>query len=104
MCNYKSKFNFFQNVRPQMVLSIDNNIYDLRRPFEPPLPTDPEANICRQDSKSTTTSIPSKPKVSEENGLQPLKFRCMTELVCVSPPPMDPNDEAPVILTSSGKI
>ena len=84
-----------------MVLSIDNNIYDLRRPFEPPLPTDPEANICRQDPKSTTSSKP--PKSVEENGFQPLKFRCMTDLVCVSPPPMDPDDDGPVILTSSGK-
>ena len=39
-----------QLARPQMVLSIDSNIYDLRRPFEPPIPDDPDANICRNVS------------------------------------------------------
>lgn len=39
-----------QHIKPQMVLSIDNNIYNLRRPFEKPIPDDPDANICQNAS------------------------------------------------------
>jgi hypothetical protein len=35
-----------QVLKPQMVMSIDNSLFDLRRPFESPVPTDPKANIC----------------------------------------------------------
>ena len=59
--------SMLQNVRPQMVLSIDNNIYDLRRPFEPPLPTDPTANICQQDPKSSTNGGDEDPIAESSN-------------------------------------
>lgn len=80
--------SILQNVRPQMVLSIDNNIYDLRRPFEPPLPTDPNANICQQDPKSSTKDDPDPiAQSSNIDGSSTFKLRSMSDLIATKPLP-----------------
>ena len=35
----------FNNQKPQLLVSVDHAFFDFARPFDPPMPTDPDANI-----------------------------------------------------------
>ena len=45
--------SMFNNQKPQLLVSVDHAFFDFARPFDPPPPTDPDANIMLGASSST---------------------------------------------------
>ena len=43
----------FSNQKPKLLVPVDNTLFDFARPFDPPLPTDPDANIMFGASTQT---------------------------------------------------
>ena len=38
----------FSHQKPQLLVSVDHAFFDFVRPFDPPLPTDPDTNLVQQ--------------------------------------------------------
>ena len=46
----------FSNQKPKLLVPVDNTLFDFSRPFDPPLPTDPDANIMFGASTQTISN------------------------------------------------
>merc|ERR1719278_1731678 len=63
----------FSHQKPQLLVSVDHAFFDFTRPFDPPLPTDPDTNLA-QGAQQVTTANPDVAKIDL------LKLKPMAEI------------------------
>ena len=81
---------FTGNQKPQLLVSVDHAFFDFARPFDPPMPDDPDSNMVTNSSSTqftTTNSI-------NEDPLKLKQFKDLKAPASINLPPLKPLEPA----------
>ena len=80
------------NQKPQLLVSVDHAFFDFNRPFDPPLPEDPDANMVT--NASATQFSTTQNSISDGDHLKLKNFKDLKGPSSINLPPLKPLEPA----------